>query len=809
MGIPNFIFQNKTILIISPQKWGMLHISKHHYAIELAKLGNKVFFVNPPDIKSSSFKISPSGISDNLQILTYRPLFRGQKYLPAFIFNRLVELQVYFLKRFINTDIDAVFSFANTYFINLKWFNAKYSFFCPYDQLNDEAAYKIADSADYVITVAQYIADEIKKTKTPILLLNHGLSSDFVKLAENRIEQNNFTDYSSKSEKIKIGFVGNLLMEFLDRVQLKKIIEQNPEIQFVFWGPKKPIESNISAWVDPLSLNFISFLESRSNVVLKGPCSPQIVSQQIQEMDGFLFCHIVHPENKMHNSHKILEYLSTGKMVVATSLDAYKKTNDGLVLVHNQNENNGFPLYFKEQIAAINKNNSLELQRKRISYAIANSYSNQVRNIEKWVNSNVAELITNQKELARTSPFLIQIPRKIIQKVRRTVRYYFSPGHLSLLLRHFFNKQEPIFEDSIHLTSAMQWLVKAYKESGANGVSLSYSMNLGWLPPYPETTGYIIHSFIQFYKYNNNKYYLDKAIEFGNWEIAIQLPDGGVRIQRPDNSFADVFDTGMVLLGFIELYIETQNSTFLESAKKAGDWLISKQDEDGKWSKFSYKDIPHVYHSKVSWALYWLYSVTKNENYRIAAEKNITWIFSVQHNNGWFDYMGFTQNENPYTHTIAYTLQGFWGIYKFMDSQNPLKSKLFSEIIQFSDNIIGKFKLDIGSKSMLMLPGELNNQWQGASDYVCLTGNAQFAIVWYELYLETLNKKYYSAATNLLNVVKKAQIINKSSLACYHGISGSYPIWGNYHPNEYPNWPAKFFADALLLKIKIDRLSKQ
>jgi hypothetical protein len=29
-------------------------------------------------------------------------------------------------------------------------------------------------------------------------------------------------------------------------------------------------------------------------------------------------------------------------------------------------------------------------------------------------------------------------------------------------------------------------------------------------------------------------------------------------------------------------------------------------------------------------------------------------------------------------------------------------------------------------------------------------------------------------------------------------IKGSHPIWGGYDPFRYPNWAAKFFADALM-----------
>jgi len=43
-----FSFTNKTIFILSPQPWGKMHISKHHYAIELAKKGNLIYYFNPP-----------------------------------------------------------------------------------------------------------------------------------------------------------------------------------------------------------------------------------------------------------------------------------------------------------------------------------------------------------------------------------------------------------------------------------------------------------------------------------------------------------------------------------------------------------------------------------------------------------------------------------------------------------------------------------------------------------------------------------------------------------------------------------------
>ena len=52
------------VLLISPQHWGTMRVTKHHYAIELAKLGHEVFFLEPTEASwkwnQTSFVITPS-----------------------------------------------------------------------------------------------------------------------------------------------------------------------------------------------------------------------------------------------------------------------------------------------------------------------------------------------------------------------------------------------------------------------------------------------------------------------------------------------------------------------------------------------------------------------------------------------------------------------------------------------------------------------------------------------------------------------------------------------------------------------------
>ena len=47
--------------------------------------------------------------------------------------------------------------------------------------------------------------------------------------------------------------------------------------------------------------------------------------------------------------------------------------------------------------------------------------------------------------------------------------------------------------------------------------------------------------------------------------------------------------------------------------------------------------------------------------------------------------------------------------------------------------------------------------------------------------------------------LKTTQRLDHADVAVRGGIAGSAPIWGDYSRFEYPNWAAKFFADALMM----------
>lgn len=397
--------------------------------------------------------------------------------------------------------------------------------------------------------------------------------------------------------------------------------------------------------------------------------------------------------------------------------------------------------------------------------------------------------------------------KKAERKLKHGLRYYLFPGHMNVLLRDKQRGIEGIEKnDKIHLDTSMNWLKTAQDNSSSKGVSMCYSFYDRWRLAYPETTGYIIDTFIEYYRFTGDQKSLERAVQMGLWETDIQLKDGSVRIGTPDNKQVDVFDTGMVLIGYTSLYTETKNDLFLRAAIKCGDWLCNVIDENGAWSKFTFKQIPHGYHTMISWALYKLYLIANNPKYKEAVDRNINWAFSLRRPSGWIDCMAFSSTEDPYTHNIGYTIQGFMELYNLKADEDPLKKMLLKTVIDFCGQLMEKFELDkeIGFHNMFLLPGTVNENWKSTSAYVCLTGNAQLAIVYYDLYSITSDQRYYKTANNLITVVKQTQKL-KGGEYIRGGIAGSYPFWGGYHAHEYPNWAAKFFADALMRKIKIDQ----
>ncbi|MCF7982634.1 MAG: hypothetical protein K9K86_11680 [Pseudomonadales bacterium] len=346
---------------------------------------------------------------------------------------------------------------------------------------------------------------------------------------------------------------------------------------------------------------------------------------------------------------------------------------------------------------------------------------------------------------------------------------------------------------STHLSAAMDWLVHAQESSPDDGVSQTYLVrSRHWAKSYPETTGYIIPTFYRYWQLTGDDSYRHRAIKMADWECKIQLPDGGVLAGAlGDSDKPTVFNTGQVLFGWVTAYEQEKNECYREAAIKAANWLCDIMDDDGCWrqfgSPFTTRNI-NVYNTRSAWGLMRVHEISGDQKFYEAAIANLEWALQQKIENGWLKHNCLLDDDQPFTHTLAYAMRGFLEIGVYSKRQDFL-----DEAVKIGDAVLA----NIQRKGFL--PGRFNKDWEPTVKWSCLTGNAQFCINWGRLFQITGAEKYKTAVQSVNGFTKSTQKI-KGDLNERGGIKGSHPINGGYHPWQYPNWATKFFADALMME---------
>lgn len=381
-----FRFENKVVYLISPQNWGVMKVSKHHYALELAERGNRVFFIEPPSLTASGVQVRASQEHPNLNIVTYKPVFRGKRFLPSFVFKLLIRAQIFLLIQKTGSKPDVVWSFSGFLFENLNWFGAEKSIFFMADLFAEKKLPGELYRADLVLGVSDTICQLLQKSNREIHFINHGLNRFF----EEQAKQNLLNIQPNRlipSGRIQVGYVGNLRMEALDRETMKDVVSQFIEIDFIFWGSYELRDANLGGTQDAATEQFISFLKKQPNVELRGPTETNRLVKEVQNMNLFWLCWRLGAMELWDgsNSHKIIEYLSTGRPIVSHNVSTYNNTDLFYMLPGPSNEN--YLILLGTALNTAKKGEPLELIKSRLEFSIMNSYSKHLQKIEELISN--------------------------------------------------------------------------------------------------------------------------------------------------------------------------------------------------------------------------------------------------------------------------------------------------------------------------------------------------------------------------------------------------------------------------------------
>ncbi|MDT8303004.1 MAG: methyltransferase domain-containing protein [Sedimentisphaerales bacterium] len=292
---------------------------------------------------------------------------------------------------------------------------------------------------------------------------------------------------------------------------------------------------------------------------------------------------------------------------------------------------------------------------------------------------------------------------------------------------------------------AIKWLkVNTINDTG---VAVS-SANL---VPYPEVTGYLIPTLLQWGEH-------ELAHRYGQWLISIQCPDGSWT--EPGGNWSYTFDTGQVLKGLVTL--ADSDPGYNEAVLKGCEWMCSQIQKNGRittpdkgsWQLPGGRIIPEAIHLYAIEPLRRVGRKLGVSDYEQAVDRSLDFYLN--------DLEGLTRF-NTLSHFHAYILEALLDL-----EHRDIAATAMKELVRWQRND--------GT-----IPGYQGTKW------VCSTGLLQYAVILYRLGdLQRADAAFLRAC----------KLQNPSG-----GFYGSYGSGANYFPKEEISWAVKYFLDALRWKI--------
>jgi hypothetical protein len=358
-------FEGKNILIVSPEPWDHIFVSKHHYAVHLSKRNNQVFFLNPPTKNSAVSKTD----FQNLVTLNYRGFPKGLRFFPSFLQKYFIGKAFSQLQKLARCKFDIVWSFDNSVFFDFNALPGRLIKISHIVDLNqDFQSESTARTATLCLCTTDAIKSRVIEYNPQTFKINHGFSV-----------RNTITPVKLPGQgPIKVVYAGNLAMPFIDWHLIHRIVSQNKNVDFIFIGPGEHFVSNI----DEQSKSEKLAVCKNENVFLTGKVESADLMNYLTAADILLIAYREKYHEHQANPHKMMEYLGSGKVVVATRTTEYQHLKN-LNLIAMSDSNNDLPNLMDAVINNLYEWNAVDRQQSRKQIAQSNSYDNHISEVEK------------------------------------------------------------------------------------------------------------------------------------------------------------------------------------------------------------------------------------------------------------------------------------------------------------------------------------------------------------------------------------------------------------------------------------------
>lgn len=337
--------------------------------------------------------------------------------------------------------------------------------------------------------------------------------------------------------------------------------------------------------------------------------------------------------------------------------------------------------------------------------------------------------------------------------------------------------------------AGLGWLMRSIDATKGQGSSHIFARwrypPSGWHLGYPETTGYIIETLLDYVPDFPQLPLREYAMNSVDWLLTQQLDNGAFPALLAGSQKPSIFNSGMIVFGLLYAEQIASDKHRKSALEKLRSWLHTIPDE-------RIILLEPTYISRALWAFYLLADdhfddVLKDKINRISQS-----IFHGRNEHGGYDNWGFDRKYTAFTHTIAYTLRGF------LEMGTLLNDK---EYLQMVADAMEKLRID--RKKRNKLAGSYNGRWQGNYSFRCVTGHAQLSIISFRLFQLTNDIKWLDFGRCLFEDIIADQKLNPIDSQLHGAVPGSKPVWGPYMGGKYPNWSVKFYLDALRLYVRL------
>lgn len=336
----------------------------------------------------------------------------------------------------------------------------------------------------------------------------------------------------------------------------------------------------------------------------------------------------------------------------------------------------------------------------------------------------------------------------------------------------------PAHEWELRSNAALSWLRQSIEATGGKGSSHSWHPLFGWAKAYPETTGYLVETLLAYADKKQDGLLRQLAFDGVKWLETVQLSSGAFPGLLAGNQQPSVFNTSQILFAALPK----------DCMERAVSWLLSILESDGAWRQAAFvPDFVPSYYTRAIWGVLHANDTLQILEVESLMRRALHFYAKRFLPNGVVRDWGFRPGEAAFTHTMAYTLEGF------LECAIRLgEREIFDKTTQSVEWLLIE-RARAGGRTA----GRYDEHWRGDYSFVCVTGNCQLSILCHKIWEHTGEPKFREAARSFLLEVMKFQKLgaNKNT---FGALPGSAPFWGAYLPFRYPNWAAKFFLDAML-----------